>query len=501
MRKLHLKLWVLLTLFMANQILYCADIASRSEKEGVFGQSFLKDKSDASLKPGSALIGILPDYNAQDEVNIGVLPDYILKPQDEVNIDIWGSLNLHYSLTLSADGYIVIPEAGRVSLNGLTYSEAKRKILNHLAYTYAFFINAENPGAGKAQVDITLGKTAGVNVFVAGEVKNPGNVNINAINASIINILKKTGINSQASIRNIQLKKLNGKIYYFDLYDFLLKGNLPAEFKYLNDSDIIFVPIRGKDVNMTGSVRRPGVYELLASEKLNDAIKIAGGLLPGSQKEIKIFRVKDDSIDEINTSIESDNILADKDTIDIPADDISNKYYVTVDGEVKRPGNYIYLKYEKMNDLIKRCGGLNNGAFLEGTEFYRNGSLALIDLGKVFKESDSKFNFVLFPGDKIVIPKADPFVTVKGAVLSPSSIFFKEGENADYYIKTAGGWKDNADKENVTIICGGTVTKAYKGFWDSNPIVPLGAKINVPEKADNQPVPLKATIEVPVKSK
>lgn len=499
MRQSSLLLLVLFAMLITNQI-YGADITLFPEQNRVFGQNFLRDKSDASLKPDSALIGILPDYSALDEVNIGVLPDYILKPQDEVNIDIWGSLNLHYSLTLSADGYIVIPEAGRVSLNGLTYSEAKRKILNHLAYTYAFFINAENPGAGKAQVDITLGKTAGVNVFVAGEVKSPGNVNVNAINASIINILKKSGINSQASIRNIQLKKLNGKIYYFDLYDFLLKGNLPAEFKYLNDSDIIFVPIRGKDVNITGAVRRPGVYELLAAEKLNDAIKIAGGLLPGSQKEIKIFRVKYETFDEISTTTESDYVLADKDTIDIPADDVNNKYYVTVGGEVKRPGNYIYLKYEKMSNLIKRCGGFNNGAFLEGAEFYRNGSLALIDLGKAFKEPDSKFNFDLFPGDRIVIPKADPFVTVKGAVLSPSSIFFKEGENADYYIKMAGGCKDNADKENVTIICGGTVTKAYKGFWYSNPAVPLGAKINVPEKANNQPAPLKAAIEVPVKS-
>jgi protein involved in polysaccharide export with SLBB domain len=482
MRKSSFGLLILLAVFIPNQI-YSVDIASFSEKNVVFGQSFLRDKSDPSLKADSALNGILPDYNIQDEVNIGVLPDYILKPQDEVNIDIWGSLNLHYALTISADGYIIIPEVGRAALNGLTYSEAKKKILNHLAFTYAFFIDAENPGAGKAQVDITLGKTAGINVFVSGEVKTPGNVNINGINASIINILKKSGINGQASIRNIQLKKLNGKIYYFDLYDFLLKGSLPAEFKYLSDSDIIFVPLRGKDVSITGSVRRPGIYELLTAEKLNDAIKIAGGLLPGSQKKIKIFRLKYENIDEISATIESDCVLADKDVIDIPAGDIGNKYYVTVDGEVKKPGNYTYLKYEKVNDFIKRCGGLNNGAFLEGTEFYRNGGLAIVDFGKAFNEPDSKFNFDLFPGDKIIIPKIDCFIAVKGAVLSPSSTFFKEGENADYYIKMVGGYKDNADKDNVTIICGGIVKKAYKGFWSSNPAVPLGATIEVPVKS------------------
>ncbi len=485
MRKSSFGLLVLLAILIPNQI-YSAEITSFSAKDGVFGQSLLKDKSDSPLKENSVLKGILPDYNVEDEVNIGVLPDYILKPRDEVNIDIWGSLNLHYALTLSDDGYIVIPEVGRASLNGLTYSEAKKKILNHLAYTYAFFINAENPGAGKALVDITLGKTAGINVFVSGEVKKPGNVNINGINASVINILKKCGINSQASVRSIQLKKLNGKIYNFDLYDFLLKGSLPAEFKYLNDSDIIFVPLRGKEVSITGSVRRPGIYELLPDEKLSDAIKIAGGILPGSQKEIKIFRVKYETVDEISTTIESDCVLTDKDVIDIPVGDVSNKYYVSVSGEVIHPGNYTYFKYEKVNDLIKRCGGLNKGAFLEGAEFYRNGVLALVDLEKAFSESGSKFNFDLLPGDKIIIPKADPFVTVRGAVLSPSSIFFKEGENVDYYIKLAGGCKDNADKDNVIIILGGTVKKAYRGFWldfwSSSPPVPVGATIEVPVK-------------------
>lgn len=543
MKKSSWVLSVLLAVFIANQN-YGANIPSLTAEDQVYGQNFLNikpgDKSDTSLKTDFPNTGTFLDNNSrtQDDINIGVLPDYILKPQDEVNIDIWGSLNLHYVLTVSSDGYIIIPEAGRVALNGLTYSEAKKKILNHLAYTYAFFINSENPGAGKAQVDITMGKTAGINVFVTGEVRNPGDLNINGINASIINILKKAGINNQASIRNIQLKKLNGKIYNFDVYDFLLKGNLPPEYKYLNDGDIIFVSLRGKELSIKGSVRRQGLYELLPAEKLNDAIKIAGGVLPGSRKEIKIFRktynVLNETASEINTTIESDCVLEDKDVVVIngpgEADrkpledkdaaiipvtgDTAGKYYVTVDGEVKCPGNYIYIKDEKVNDLIKRCGGLNSGAFLEGAEFYRNGAIAVVDFRKAFNEQDSKFNFVLMPGDKIIIRKTDPFVTVRGAVLSPSSIFFEEGESIDYYIKQAGGYKDNADKDNATIIAsGGAARKAYSGFWSPNPSVPSGAIIDVPVKTNFPPASLDgqaktnpspassgAAAEVPVKT-
>lgn len=526
MKKSSLGLSVILAVFIANQI-YSAEVNSLPAEDQVYGQNFLNiklaGKSDSSLKTDFSMTGTFLDNNsrAQDDINIGVLPDYILKPQDEVNIDIWGSLNLHYVLTVSSDGYIIIPEAGRVALNGLAYSEAKKKILNHLAYTYAFFINAENPGAGKAQVDITLGKTAGINVFVTGEVKNPGDLNINGINASIINILKKAGINNQASIRNIQLKKLNGKIYNFDVYDFLLKGSLPPEFKYLNDGDIIFVSLRGKELRVKGSVRRQGLYELLPSEKLNDAIKIAGGVLPGSRKEIRIIRktynVLNETASEINTTIESDCVLEDKDVVVIngpgeavrkPLEDKDaavipvsgdpvGKYYVTVDGEVKNPGNYIYIKDEKLDDLIKRSGGLTSGAFLDGSEFYRNGAIGMVDFRKAFSEHESKFNFALMPGDKIIIRKTDPFVTVRGAVLSPSCIFFEDGENIDYYIKLAGGYKDNADKDNAIIIAsGGAVRKAYSGFWSSNPSVPPGSIIDVPAKTNSAPAPA----DVPAKT-
>jgi protein involved in polysaccharide export with SLBB domain len=454
-----------------------AEIASFVEYDDVFGQRFLdtslSDPADPAFKADSALVGVLPDY--------------ILKPHDEVNVDIWGSLDLHYALSIGADGYVIIPEVGRISLSGLTYAEAKKKILTHLAFTYAFFVDAENPGVGKAQVDITLGRTAGINVFVTGEVKKPGSVNINGINASIINILRKSGINHQASIRKIELRKLGGKIYVFDLYDFLLKGNLPAEFKYLNDGDIIFVQLRDKEVNITGSVRRPGRYELLTGEKLNEAIKIAGGALSDAQKVIRIFRKtyneSGERIDEIRTGIDSDCVLEDRDVIDISGSyDAGEKYYVTVSGEVKQPGNYTYLKHEKVNELIVRCGGLSNEAFLEGSQFIRNNALAMVDLGMALRDPGSMYNFTLLPGDKIIIPKPDSFIVVKGAVLSPSGIFFKEGEKADYYIKRAGGYKDNADRDNVTIITsGGAVEKAHKGFWTSNPPVPLGATIEVPQ--------------------
>jgi len=478
MKKTSLGICILMTLFAASQI-HCGDVASEKESTRVFGHNFFD-----------------PNVDQSDLALGGVLPDYILKPRDEIHVDIWGDLNLHYALPLSADGFIIIPEAGRISLNGLTYAEAKKKILNHLACTYAFFIDVENPGAGKAPVDITLGKTAGLNVFVTGEVKRLGSVNMNGINASLVSILRKSGIRNQASIRKIELKKLDGKVYVFDLYDFLLKGILPQAFKYLNDGDIIFVRLRDKDVNITGSIRRPGRYELLPGEKLDDAIRIAGGVLSNSQKEIRIFRktngTSDKVINEINTEIGSNCELEDQDVIDISGPrDADEQYYVTVLGEVKHPGNYAFLKSEKVNDLIARCGGVSDNAFLEGSQFFRNDSLTIIDLPMALRETQSACNFNIMPGDRIIIPRPNSFVMVKGAVISPVGVAFEKGETVEYYIKKAGGYKDDADQANITIVSlNGMVKRGKAGFWSADPPVPSGSVVMVPYLSENSPVTL-----------
>ena len=488
MKKASVGIGVLMALFVAGQI-HCGDIPPEKASARVFGHDFL----DANVDQSNSVLG-------------GVLPDYILKPRDEVHVDIWGDLNLHYVLPLSEDGFIIIPEAGRISLNGLTYAEAKKKILNHLASTYAFFIDPENPGTGKAPVDITLGKTAGLNVFVTGEVKTLGSLNMNGIHASIIGILRKSGILGQASIRRIELKKLDGKVYVFDLYDFLLKGNLPLAFKYLNDGDIIFVRLRDKDVTITGSIRRPGRYELLPGEKLDDAIRIAGGTLSSSQKTIRIFRKtngdSDRVINEIGTEIGSNCELADEDVIDISGSrDADEKYYVTVLGEVKNPGNYAYLKNEKVNELIARCGGVSDEAFLEGAQFFRSDLLTLVDLPIALRETQSACNFNIMPGDRIIVPRPNSFVMVKGAVISPVGIAFEKGEPVDYYIQKAGGYRDDADHANVTIVSlNGTVKKGNAGFWSANPPVPQGAVIMVPSLSEPLPVTQKNPVANPERS-
>ncbi len=728
------------------------------KKIDVIGSNFLRGKSY---------------FSTVDEKKTTVQPDYLLKPGDEIVIDVWGDLGLHYNLAINDEGFLVIPKAGRVSLNGVSFNEAKKKIINKLADVYSFYIDPKKPGAGKAIVDIAVGKITGVHAYVTGEVVKPGSVKLKDTYSSILAAISKSGgIAGKASVRNIKLKKIDGKEYVFDLYNFLFKGSLPPELKYLNDGDMVFVPMRGKLVNVTGSVYRPGLYEIRDNEKLSDLIALFGGLLPNAMKKIKILRIKADSeggsgqeillfnaegdlskinledgdtiivndmpkkkllnlvyaegagiktpgeynyingmtikdligkangiypdvyydrVDIVRTNkdfttkvlnlnlnkilegnpgfniklqpldrvifysnddmrgnqyvsleghvkkpgkyryhdnlslydlliansgltdlgyrretylsqaniirrnaktqkletipfdlgkllngdmneniplqnrdvvkiyslknmyrnnfvtivgevkkpgkyqldenmnlnaliIESggfkDDAMSDsieigrkaekngntiKKVIDIDynipsgrdyplqKDDYIivksepyaklNKASIIIGGEVRKPGTYNYTVGERIDGLIRKAGGLKPGAFIDGAEFYRDGKLAIIDLDAALKDTKSNSNFVLYPGDKLNIPKLNNFVDVKGAVVVPSKILYKEGEDASYYIDKAGGYiEKSAEKYETKIINPkGYVEDAINRFLP-NPEVSMGSTINVPVK-------------------
>ena len=80
----------------------------------------------------------------------------------------------------------------------------------------------EKLGEGVA-VSVTLGELRQINVFLAGEFKQPG-LKVVTAGSSIFNLLLKCGgINEIASLRSLVLRRA-GTAQTFDLYDLLLKG-------------------------------------------------------------------------------------------------------------------------------------------------------------------------------------------------------------------------------------------------------------------------------------
>ena len=162
---------------------------------------------------------------------------------------------------------------------------------------------------------------------------------------------------------------------------------------------------------------------------------------------------------------------------------------VFVGGEVKFPGSYTLVrKTERLNDVIRRAGGLTTEAYADGVNFSRRrnrvGRIG-VDLPAVLKDAREQDNIILFDGDSITIPRYDAVVRVDGAVNSPTALPFVRGRDMQYYIRAAGGGRLDADLPRTYVTQpNGRVDAVSRRFLlpDGQPTPRPGAVVTVPKR-------------------
>ncbi len=143
-------------------------------------------------------------------------------------------------------------------------------------------------------------------------------------------------------------------------------------------------------VTITGSVKKPGRYELLSDMTLKDLIVFAGGLKEGAYKvKAEMSRVNPNSPDPnkpvqiLHMDIddrysaggrEGDFKLQGRDIVFIrPDPKFEPQRNVTLSGDVQFPGVYtLESRAERLSSLIARAGGLKDTAYPEGIVFLRS---------------------------------------------------------------------------------------------------------------------------------
>src|SRR5690606_30128786 len=78
--------------------------------------------------------------------------DYIIGPDDQILIDIYGKSEAFHSLTVTPEGNIVIPHVGVVSVNGLTMEAATARIEQRMKAVYPAI------EIGDTRILVSLGK-------------------------------------------------------------------------------------------------------------------------------------------------------------------------------------------------------------------------------------------------------------------------------------------------------------------------------------------------------
>ncbi len=315
-------------------------------KSEIFGHQFFKPKNLGGFTKSKS-------FRAPES--------YTLDAGDELNISVFGSSIFNAKGEINEEGYLEIPKMGRVYLKGVTLGSSKKLIQNIIGR----YVNTNT-----TQTEITLNYSRNITINIVGDVHAPGSYVIPAIN-SVFNALNAAnGPSNIGSVRKIQVVRNGQTIKTFDLYAFLLKGNITNDF-YLQDGDYIFVPTIEKVVGIGGSIRRSWKYELVKGETLSDLIEMAGGFRANSYtKSIQVKRFISDKVEIQDLDLATLNggssfQLEDGDEITIPEIPADYENYVKISGSVRFPGSYELKEGQRLDDLIAAAGGLALDAYLD----------------------------------------------------------------------------------------------------------------------------------------
>ena len=418
--------------------------------------------------------------------------DYKLGPGDQLVLILTGDVELAYTLQVTREGFILVPQVGQLFVSNLTLDQLRDLLYARLGRVYSGVRRSPN---ATTRFDISVANVRANQAYVVGEVAQPGAYQISSLGTVLTALYAAGGVTERANLRAVEVRRFGKVIATLDLYDYLLRGDTKSDIR-LETGDVVFVAVHGPRVDLTGAVRRPATYELKAGETLADLIGAAGGFRPEAARErIKIVRVvpPGERGTQATARVAIDVPLAaglppgfrleDGDVVQVDAlADATDEYVVAVTGMVQQAGRYPWRPGMTVRDLMLLARGPRLGADLREAEIARlpadraRGELAttvrvpldssyLIDRdsagrfigppGLPFAASGTTPEVPLEPYDNVLILKQPEFelqrtVTIVGEVHYPGAYALKtKGDRLAELIQRAGGLTPQAYADGI----------------------------------------------------
>ncbi len=423
-----------------------------------------------------------------NQIMEGTLSDsYIVGPGDGFLITVWGKRVDSFQTTVTPEGKLFIPQIAEIPVAGLTLAALQDTLTTEIG---KFFFDV--------RVSATLVRLRRFQVYVLGGVLTPGPYPAHAVKRTQELIGQAGGLLDEASVRNIQIKRHGQVVETADLLRFNRKGDIRFN-PYVQDGDMIFVPLKTDSITVQGAVWAPGGYEFRKDDTMTTLIKLAQGFRPEAyQREVELVRFNDDGVTT------STSVLDLSDATDMawrmplrPDDQVfvravprwHETLQVSITGEIRYPGLYaIERKATRLTEIIEKAGGITEEASLlesfivradtariVDTEYERlkevpiqemnpeeyaffkmkareQRGLMSIDFHRLLQENDPAEDVILKNGDEIVIAIDRETVLVSGAVASPGAIVYNSAFTITDYIERAGGYGWNARKGKTRVI-------------------------------------------------
>jgi protein involved in polysaccharide export with SLBB domain len=390
--------------------------------------------------------------------------NYKVGPGDRLVLVLTGDVEQSYSLDVTREGFIVIPQVGQIFVNSLTMTELENVLYNRLGRVYSGV--RRGPGA-TTHFYITPARLASNQIFVTGDVVRPGSYRISSAGTALSALYAARGPTDNGSLRRVLIRRGGVAVDTLDVYDYLLNGNTAHDVR-LSNSDLVFVPIHGPRVRIVGEIPRPATYEIKPNETLADALRFAGGFTAAAaRKRVQIERIvpPDQRLlggrDRTVTDIVSDQFMSgtgpsipvvDGDVIRVfsVASRVRNRIYVR--GDVWSPGSQGLAAGMKVSDALRLAGGVKPDVYLGQVLISRTQpDSSKLQLRAALRDTTGVVinDIVLQEDDEIRVFSTSEFrptryVAINGAVRKSGQFPFREGMTVRDLALLAGGLDQSA---------------------------------------------------------
>ena len=333
-----------------------------------------------------------------------VPPDYHLGPRDMLVLILTGDVELAYTLQVTREGFVFIPQVGQVFVSNLTLTQLRDVLYTRLGHVYSGVRRGAN---ATTRFDISVANVRANQIFVVGEVAQPGAYQISSLGTVLTALYAAGGVTERANMRRIEVQRLGKPVAALDLYDYLLRGDTRSDIR-LETGDVVFVPVHETRVQVSGAVIRPGIYDLQTGEQLGDLLAASGGFrADAALQRVTVHRILaaaergpgrapraalDVALavaarapvgDGQGTSYRTPALgapgirvpalsLMDGDSVVVDfLPPLSETYYVAIAGRVNKPGRFPWRPGMTLRDLVQLARGPKIGAYLKEAEIAR----------------------------------------------------------------------------------------------------------------------------------
>ena len=401
--------------------------------------------------------------------------DYPVTPGDVYRLSYrQGDATISSELIVEGDYAINLGVFGKVSAVDLTFIALKRTVEDRILTGYP-----------RSMPSLTISSLGIFSVRVRGET--PRARIVTAWGLTRVSEIVEDLLGPYTSLRNVEVISRLGESRRYDIFRAMRSGD-GADDPCVKPGDTVVLYRSERRVQVSGEVRQPGTYDLLAGEQLRELVEGYGdGLTSNADtSRVRIERVSGERprVDYVSlaegypntTSLENGDIL----TIPAKSANLLTVFFegAIVTQPVATTGTtadaaaggtrddtgtpalaqynrviYSFKEGESLSDALRAVrGSIAPLADLSRAFLVREGQAdpIYLDLRLLISSAVSPSDIPLQSNDRIVIPLLRFSVSISGAVANPGTYPFAPNRSYQHYIGLAGGSAQDPP-ENVVI--------------------------------------------------